>query len=76
MRGKVDIVKGRIEEATGALIDSDKLRAKGRKDQAVGRVEVAAERAVRLAKKSAHDIVTDAKNVAREKVTKAKDGLL
>lgn len=76
MRGKTDIVKGRIKEAAGALTNSEKLRAKGRKDQAVGRVEVVVEREVRLAKKSASDLVTQAKNAAREAVTKAKKGKL
>jgi len=44
-------------------------------DQAVGRVEQWAEREVRLAKESARKIVTQAKNVAREAVDKAKTGV-
>ena len=46
MSGKTDIVKGRIEEATGALTDNDKLRNKGKTDQAVGRVKQAATKAI------------------------------
>jgi len=46
MSGKTDVVKGRIKEATGVLTGNDKLRAKGRTDQAVGRVKQAAEKAV------------------------------
>jgi uncharacterized protein YjbJ (UPF0337 family) len=39
MSGKIDIVKGRIEEAAGALTGNDKLRAKGQTNQAVGHVK-------------------------------------
>ena len=46
MGGKTDIVKGRIEEAAGALTGNDKLRNKGKTDQAVGRVKQAAKKAV------------------------------
>jgi uncharacterized protein YjbJ (UPF0337 family) len=42
MSGKSDIVKGRIKEAAGVLTGNDKLRSKGRTDQAVGRVRQAA----------------------------------
>ena len=46
MGGKTDIAKGRIEEAAGVLIGNDKLRAKGKSDQAVGHVKVAAAKVV------------------------------
>ena len=39
MSGKTDIVKGRIEEAAGALTGNDKLRNKGKTDQAVGQIK-------------------------------------
>ena len=39
MAGKTDIVKGRLEEAAGALTGNDKLRKKGRANQAVGKVK-------------------------------------
>jgi uncharacterized protein YjbJ (UPF0337 family) len=52
MSGKTDIVKGRVEEAAGALTDNAKLRNKGKTDQAVGRVKQAAEKIVdKVAKK-------------------------
>lgn len=52
MGGKTDIVKGRVEEAAGALTNNDKLRNKGKVDQAVGRVKQASEKAVdKVAKK-------------------------
>jgi uncharacterized protein YjbJ (UPF0337 family) len=46
MGGKTDVVKGRIEEAAGALTGNDKLRAEDKTDQAVGKVKQIAEQAV------------------------------
>ncbi len=39
MGGKIDIAKGRVEEAAGAIAGNEKLRNKGKKDQLVGRVK-------------------------------------
>ena len=39
MSGKIDVVKGRIKEAAGALTDNDKLRDEGKADQAVGKAK-------------------------------------
>jgi uncharacterized protein YjbJ (UPF0337 family) len=52
MSGKTDEVKGRIKEAAGALIGNDKLREEGKTDQAVGKVEQVAEKAVEKAKEA------------------------
>ena len=57
MKGSTQVVKGRIEEAAGALTDDDKLRAKGQTDQAVGHVKHAAEKGIRKIKESAQKIV-------------------
>jgi len=46
MGGKTDIVKGRIEEATGALTNNDKLRDKGKTDQAIGKAKQAVDKVV------------------------------
>lgn len=46
MGDKTDEVKGRIKEAAGALTGNDKLRAEGKTDQAVGKVEQVAKKAV------------------------------
>ena len=73
MGGKTDVVKGRIEEAAGALIDDDKLREKGRTDQAVGQAEQAIEKGVDQAKHAARTVVGEAKSAARKAVTEAKD---
>jgi len=52
MKGSTDVVKGRIEEAAGALVGNDKLRVKGQKDQLVGHIKQAAEKGVRNATKA------------------------
>ena len=52
MGGKTDVVKGRIKEAAGVLTGNDKLRAKGKADQAVGEVKQVAEKAVDKVKKA------------------------
>ena len=64
MKGSTKIVKGRIEEAAGALTDNDKLRAKGQTDQAVGHIKQAAENGVRK-------IVDKVRNIAQEAIAKA-----
>jgi uncharacterized protein YjbJ (UPF0337 family) len=40
------VVKGRLKEAAGALIGNDRLRAEGKTDQAIGKVEQIAEKVV------------------------------
>jgi uncharacterized protein YjbJ (UPF0337 family) len=52
MGGKTDEVKGRIKEAAGVLIGSDKLRAEGKTDQAVGEIKQVGEKAVDKVKKA------------------------
>ena len=71
MSGTTDVVKGRIEEAAGALADNDKLRAKGRKDQAVGQIKQAGEKSVREAKVAARTAVDHAKDLAQQAVDEA-----
>ena len=39
MGGKIDVVKGRIKEAAGAITGNDELRDEGKTDQAVGKVK-------------------------------------
>jgi uncharacterized protein YjbJ (UPF0337 family) len=63
MGGKTDVVKGRIEEAAGALTGDDKLRDKGKTDQAVGQAEQAVAKAVDKAKDVAQKAVDKAKGV-------------
>lgn len=65
MKGLTKVVKGRVEEAAGALTNNDKLRIKGQTDQVVGRVNQAGEKSVRRAKGSAKKIVDKARNAAK-----------
>ena len=51
MSGKTDIAKGRIKEAAGVLTGNDKLRRKGKTDQAVGQVKQVAEKVIDKAAK-------------------------
>ena len=57
MKGSTKVVKGRIEEAAGALTDNDRLRAKGQRDQAVGQVKQAVEKGVGQVKGAARKIL-------------------
>ena len=52
MGGKTDVVKGKIKEVAGALTGNDRLRTKGRAEQAVGRVKQAAAKVVKKTKKA------------------------
>jgi uncharacterized protein YjbJ (UPF0337 family) len=73
MSGTTDVVKGRLKEAAGVLTGNDEMRARGKKDQAVGHVKQAAEKGVRKAKDSAREFVDRAKDAAQKAVDKAKD---
>ena len=55
-RPSPQVVKGRVEEAAGALTGNGRLRAKGQTDQAVGHVKQAVEKGVRQVKESARKI--------------------
>lgn len=57
MKGSVQVVKGRIEEAAGVLTDNDKLRARGQTNQVVGHVKQVAEKGIRQVKESVRKIV-------------------
>lgn len=46
MNGSAEVAKGRIKEAAGVLTGNEKLRNKGRTDQAVGRVKQSVEKVV------------------------------
>jgi uncharacterized protein YjbJ (UPF0337 family) len=67
-----NVVKGRIEEAAGVLTGNDRLRARGRTDQAVRHVKHAAERGARQARESAWKIVDKTRTIARNAAQKAK----
>jgi uncharacterized protein YjbJ (UPF0337 family) len=65
MSGKSDEVKGRIEEAAGALTDNDKLRAEGQADQTVGKVKQAATKVINKAQQAADAAAEKARQVAK-----------
>jgi uncharacterized protein YjbJ (UPF0337 family) len=52
MGGKTDIAKGRIEEAAGVLTGNEKLRNRGKTDQAVGQVKQTAQKVIDKVAKS------------------------
>ncbi len=68
MKGSMRIAKGRIEEAAGALVGNDQLRARGQQDQAVGRIRKDADQSVQQARASARVMVDKAKAAARKAV--------
>lgn len=72
MTGKADIIKGRIKEAAGVLVGSERLREEGQTDQATGKVKEVANRTVRDAKEAAHTVVAKARRAARQAIDEAK----
>jgi uncharacterized protein YjbJ (UPF0337 family) len=50
MSGTSDKIKGRVKEAVGALTDDQRLKDKGKLDQATGKVKDAVERVIDKAK--------------------------
>ncbi len=49
MSGNTDIAKGRIKEAAGVMTGNDRLREKGKQDQAIGRVRKTSSKALEKA---------------------------
>jgi uncharacterized protein YjbJ (UPF0337 family) len=66
MKGTAGIVKGRIEEAAGALAGNDKLRAKGQRDQSVGQFRKGADQGIRKAQVAAREMADKAKAGTRK----------
>ncbi len=74
-KSKVDEAKGRVKEAAGALIDDDKLRREGKRDQVAGKVEGAVDKVVGKAKHAADTVQKKAEAVvdrARDAVRRPK----
>jgi uncharacterized protein YjbJ (UPF0337 family) len=72
MIGKADIIKGRIEEAAGALTGSEKLRTEGQTDQAVGHVKENANQAISGAKEAASKTIATAKKASQRTIDRVK----
>ena len=71
MKGSITVLKGRVEEAAGALTNNNRLRAEGRTDQTVGHLKQDAEKGVRKAKGFARKVLKKAKEFGQESVAKA-----
>jgi len=63
-KSKLDEAKGRAKEAAGALIDDDKLRREGKRDQAAGKVEGVVDKVVEKAKHAADTVQKKAEELA------------
>ena len=57
MSGKTDEIKGRVEEAAGAISDNDRMRREGKVDQAKGKVKQSIDKAAKKTK-DAIDVAT------------------
>ena len=68
MKGTIQVVKGRIEEAAGALSGNSKLRAKGRTNQVVGHVRQAAAKGVRQTQKAVRKVADKARDIAQSAI--------
>ncbi len=72
MNGSAQVAKGRVEEAAGALVNNDKLRAKGQTNQTIGRVKQVAEAGVQKARDSARKLADKAQDAVKQAVDKAR----
>jgi uncharacterized protein YjbJ (UPF0337 family) len=63
MNGKLDVVKGRIKEAAGVLVNNEALRNDGKADQVAGK-----------AKEVVEETVQKIKDTAQKTIDKLKDG--
>ena len=73
MGSKTDKIKGRIKEAVGALTDNDDLKREGQRDQAVGEVKEAAERAAEQVQDTVEGAAEKVKATVKRAVEKAKN---
>lgn len=72
MKGSTQVIKGRIEEAAGALTGSNRLRARGHIDQAVGHVKQVADKSVRQVRKTGRKIVDEVSTITQRVLDKTK----
>ncbi|PKL74264.1 MAG: CsbD family protein [Candidatus Melainabacteria bacterium HGW-Melainabacteria-1] len=57
MNGKLDVVKGRIKEAAGALVGNKELRDEGKADQLAGKAKEVVEETVQKIKENAQKTI-------------------
>ena len=73
MSGKTDKITGRIKEAVGALTENDDLKREGQRDQAVGEVKEAAERAAEKVQATVERVAEKVKDKVKRAVDKVKN---
>ena len=73
MGSKTDKITGRSKEAVGALTDNDHLKREGQRDQAVGEVKEAAERAAETVKDKVERVAKKVKDTVERVVEKVKN---
>jgi uncharacterized protein YjbJ (UPF0337 family) len=64
MNGKLDVVKGRIKEATGVLTNNEKLRNEGKANQAAGNAGKIVEETIQAIKDTAQKAIDKVKGSA------------
>jgi len=57
MNGKLDVVKGRIKEAAGVLVNNKELRNEGKADQVAGKAKEVVEETVQKIKGNARKVI-------------------
>ncbi len=62
MGGKIDVVKGRLMEAVGALIGNKKLRVKGQAEQASGMTRQTVQKEETAVKQAAQNTADTVRN--------------
>lgn len=62
MGGKIDVLKGRIMEAVGALLGNQKLRMQGQAEQALGMTRQTVHKEVTAAKQAAQNTADTVRN--------------
>ena len=73
MGSKTDKITGRLKEAVGALTDNDDLKREGQRDQAVGEVKEAAERAAEKVQDEVERVAQKVKGKVERAVEKVKN---
>ncbi|MDX9827325.1 MAG: CsbD family protein, partial [Spirochaetia bacterium] len=65
MKGKLEVVKGRIKEAAGALVGNAELRDEGKADQMAGKAKAVVEETVHKIKEKAQKSIDKIKSEAK-----------
>jgi uncharacterized protein YjbJ (UPF0337 family) len=65
MKGKLEVVKGRIKEAAGTLVGNEELKDEGKADQIAGKAKEVVEEAVHKIKENAQKSIDKLKNEAK-----------